>query len=250
MSPRSAKLLLLNLVLMSHRAHAGCCMESREDTTCCHFDYVDGNCSKLYRRSIGCDRCLWVENAQFDACTGRCVICEDRRQDCASSAENDNEKCPPSAPPSPPALPPTESSAGGLLVVMLLLLVSLPSIAILASYCCCPGAQSQGCDGAVSALRATTPATHAPLQAVAATAMPLEGYDGAMVQGTVVSENEGAMPRFVPENARAMPRFEVQVDPIAARLSQIAKLLEEGLITQDEHDAERAEALRSGRISI
>ena len=80
--------------------------------------------------------------------------------------------------------------------------------------------------------------------------MPLEGYDGAMVQGTVVSENEGAMPRFVPENARAMPRFEVQVDPIAARLSQIAKLLEEGLITQDEHDAERAEALRSGRISI
>jgi len=51
----------------------GCCQISADNVRCANYEYPDGNCVPLERKSIGCDRGWWNEAAYYDESTGNCV---------------------------------------------------------------------------------------------------------------------------------------------------------------------------------
>jgi len=68
------------------KEEAGCCQVSKSNTKCASYDYVGGKCIKLYKKSIGCGRALWVDKARLNTKTMRCEA-----QNVESDSESDSK---------------------------------------------------------------------------------------------------------------------------------------------------------------
>jgi len=63
----------------------GCCQRSPSDDRCAPWEYLNGVCIVLQRRSIGCNRNVWMASKEYDPTSGRCLT----PVDAPSEASND-----------------------------------------------------------------------------------------------------------------------------------------------------------------